>query len=48
MWKVSPSGIGKVPLVDFNEGETGVKCVDINPRGDMAVSGDDDGTYKVT
>jgi len=47
LWKVRPTGIGKVPTADFIDSETEIRCVDIDPRGDIAVSGSDDGNIMI-
>lgn len=44
LWKFRPSGVGKVPIAEFTDSETEIRCVDLDRDGNLAVSGSDDGT----
>jgi len=44
LWKIRPSGVNKVPAAEFTDSETEIRCVDIDPSGNIAVYGSDDGS----
>jgi hypothetical protein len=43
LWKIRQSGVNKVPAAEFTDSETEIRCVDLDPSGNIAVSGSDDG-----
>jgi len=44
VWKMKPTGMGKVPISDFIDSETEIRSVDINSNGNIVVSGSEDGS----
>eukprot|EP00026_Physarum_polycephalum_P001800 Phypoly_transcript_01803.p1 GENE.Phypoly_transcript_01803~~Phypoly_transcript_01803.p1 ORF type:complete len:984 (+),score=105.94 Phypoly_transcript_01803:185-3136(+) len=44
LWKIRQSGVNKVPVAEFTDSETEIRCVDLDPSGNIAVSGSDDGS----
>ena len=46
LWKIRPTGVSKVPAAEFTDSETEIRCVDLDPSGNIAVSGSDDGTWE--
>lgn len=43
-WEFSSNGLSKLPVADFSEYETEVRCLDITKQGNVAVSGQADGS----
>jgi WD40 repeat protein len=43
LWKIRQTGVSKVPAAEFTDSETEIRCVDLDPSGNIAVSGSDDG-----
>jgi factor associated with neutral sphingomyelinase activation len=44
LWKIRQTGVNKVPAAEFTDSETEIRCVDLDPSGNIAVAGADDGS----
>lgn len=43
IWKITPSGVNKIPVFDFVDNESEVRCADLALDGNLAVSGTEEG-----